>query len=359
MGVGKNQHFAGLGANAVVQRILDAAQSLFVHVHVAQHMRRKLALGIKAPAFALKINSAKIHGRDSIGFFRWNLPGNPCEGVRTGDARGDFVRRNFQHLPQKPRHHVRIGNFGGHSERRIHRHAHRQRIHVAVKNFRAARSYIDNQSLLVLRAGIIFAVAEQLQVGQPSEHRSGPQQGEGRYDRDPGPGTSQIHNFAGKSVPGQPWGAGTSVWPGGSGSPFKLFLPFAHSDGLRKIPKWIGFANGQSPAADCVSAARSLLLRRARSAGRPCLGQHRVRRQIHRRNLRRNRSRESKLAARDHVNAFRRAQSRHFQFQFLVQFAGLGALAAQRFQLVAQLNRLKVLPGVKESAQRDQRAERN
>ena len=66
-----------------------------------------------------------------------------------------------------------------------------------------------------------------------------------------------------------------------------------------------------------------------------------------------------KLPPRNHVDAFRRAQARHFQFQFLIEFGGLRALAAQRFELVAQLDRLEMLPGIQKGAQGDQSAQRN
>ena len=71
------------------------------------------------------------------------------------------------------------------------------------------------------------------------------------------------------------------------------------------------------------AAVRSLSLR-CRSVCRARLRQNRIRRKVHRSHLTRNGSRQPQLAARDHVDAFRGAQSRHFQFEFLIKFGGLG-----------------------------------
>ena len=71
----------------------------------------------------------------------------------------------------------------GTAKRGIHRHAHGQRVQVAVKNFGAACADFDNQPLLVLRAGVIFAVAEKLQVGQASQCRPGPDRRQGSHNQ--------------------------------------------------------------------------------------------------------------------------------------------------------------------------------
>ncbi|HEX3371894.1 MAG TPA: hypothetical protein VHS08_05220 [Candidatus Acidoferrales bacterium] len=47
-------------------------------------------------------------------------------------------------------------------------------MHVAVKDFSAARAHVHNQALLMLRAGIIFAVTEDLQVGETTAYGPGP-----------------------------------------------------------------------------------------------------------------------------------------------------------------------------------------
>ena len=88
--------------------------------------------------------------------------------MRGGNLGGDFVGWDFQHLAEQARHHIGVGNFRGHREGRIHWDTHCQRIHVAVKNFSAARAHIHDEPLLMLCPGIVFAVAEELQVGQAS-----------------------------------------------------------------------------------------------------------------------------------------------------------------------------------------------
>ena len=199
--IGQDQHFARLAANGVVERVLDSSQPFLVDVHVTQHVRGEFAFRIEPSAFPLEINPAQIHRGNAVRFFRRQFSRNPRKGMRAGNPRGDFVGGNVQHFADQARHHIGVGNFRGHGEGRIHGNAHRQRIHVAVKNFGAARADIHDEPLLVLRAGIIFAVAEQLQVGQPSEHRPGPYRREGSYNHDPGPGTAKIHIFAGNSGP--------------------------------------------------------------------------------------------------------------------------------------------------------------
>src|SRR5260221_2511137 len=75
--------------------------------------------------------------------------------------------------------------------------------------------------------------------------------------------------------------------------------------------------------------------------------------QIHGSHLARYGRGQTKLTPRDDVDASGRAQARHFQFEFLIEFRGLGTLTAQRFELIAELDRLEMLPGIKESAQGD------
>ena len=103
--------------------------------------------------------------------------------MRGREARGNFLGRDFQHFADEPRNHVRIGDLRWNRERGIHRHAHGQRIHVAVENFGAACADLHDQPLLVLRAGIIFAVAEELQVGKASQCRPGPKRRQGSHNQ--------------------------------------------------------------------------------------------------------------------------------------------------------------------------------
>src|SRR6266478_2123688 len=100
----------------------------------------------------------------------------------------------------------------------------------------------------------------------------------------------------------------------------------------------------------------SLRRRCARSAR---FGQHSAGRQIHRSHLAGHWRGQAKLTPRDDVDASRRAQTRYFQFEFLIEFRGLGTLAAQRFELVAELDRLEMLPGIQECTQADHSAQQN
>ena len=72
--------------------------------------------------------------------------------MRSRQARGNFVGRNVQDLADQTRDHVGIGDLRGNRKRGIHRHAHGQRIQVAVEDLGAAGADIDNQPLLMLRA---------------------------------------------------------------------------------------------------------------------------------------------------------------------------------------------------------------
>ncbi len=122
--------------------------------------------------------------------------------MRAGDTRRDFVGRNIQHLADQPRDHVGIRNFRGHREGRIHAGTLiASGFMLRSKNLRAARAHVHDQPLLMLRTGIIFSIADKLQVGQTPEHRPGPYRREGGYDDDPAPGTAKIHIFAGNSGP--------------------------------------------------------------------------------------------------------------------------------------------------------------
>ena len=74
---------------------------------------------------------------------------NECEAARRVAISSGGT---FQDLADQARHHVRIGNLRGNRKGGIHRHAHGQRIQVAIKDLGAAGADFDNQPLLVLCA---------------------------------------------------------------------------------------------------------------------------------------------------------------------------------------------------------------
>jgi hypothetical protein len=115
-------------------------------------VRGKFPLGIEAPAFALEINSAQIHGSNSLHFIRRQLARDPREGTRTRKTRGNLLGRNAQNFGEQPRHHVRIGNLRWDGEGGVHGDAHGQRVEIAVKDLRAPCAHFHDRSLLMLRA---------------------------------------------------------------------------------------------------------------------------------------------------------------------------------------------------------------
>ena len=121
------------------------------------------------------------------------FPGEPCVSARRIQMREDVVGGRAENSGEQMRDHVRIGDFRWHREAGVHRHAHRQRLVVAVENIRAARTDFHDQPLLVLGAIQKIAVAEQLQVGQPDQRRSHPERRNTGHQKNPAAGTSQIH----------------------------------------------------------------------------------------------------------------------------------------------------------------------
>src|SRR6266481_2815758 len=71
----------------------------------------------------------------------------------------------------------------GHRECRIHRDAHRQRVHVAVVDCPALGRDFDHALLLAVRPGHVFAVKEKLQVSQPPKNGRHPHEREARNNQ--------------------------------------------------------------------------------------------------------------------------------------------------------------------------------
>jgi hypothetical protein len=68
-------------------------------------------------------------------------------------------------------------------------------VHIAVVDHAAVRAYFHGALLLAFRAVEVFALAEKLQVSEPSERGSRPQDGQPRYDQEPDAWTLPIHCF--------------------------------------------------------------------------------------------------------------------------------------------------------------------
>ncbi len=72
---------SGLAVQLVVKLALDAAQALVVRSHVADHLRRQFALGIKTLRFLLEVNAAQIQRADAVCRFRVRLARHPAKSA--------------------------------------------------------------------------------------------------------------------------------------------------------------------------------------------------------------------------------------------------------------------------------------
>ena len=90
----------------------------------------------------------------------------------------------------------------------------------------------------------------------------------------------------------------------------------------------------------------------------PRLRHHRIAR-IRRTLLPRRRHRQTKMLPRIIINPPRRPQSRIFHMQLLIQLERLRPRRLQLFQLIVNLNALKMLPGVAQQTSRHRRANRH
>ena len=167
----EDQHAPGLAADAVVELVFDSADALFVDIHVAENGGGQVALGIKALVLFLKIDAAQIELPDARHGVRRQLAGDPHEGTRGAEPRGDFIRRQTdQHGRQQAAPRDRwIGDLRRHGEAGIDRRAHGQLLQIAVEDIRALGADFDDVLLLPLGAGQEIAIAEQLQIGQARE----------------------------------------------------------------------------------------------------------------------------------------------------------------------------------------------
>ena len=77
-----DQHATRFSSQAGIVAALQACQAFIVHAHIAQHLRRKLALGIKPLRFLLEINPFQIQSAHPAGGFRIYFSRHPAEGAR-------------------------------------------------------------------------------------------------------------------------------------------------------------------------------------------------------------------------------------------------------------------------------------
>src|SRR6266851_589617 len=172
--VGHHDDFFALSSNLAIQFVFNPAQALFIQIDEAQYMRSEIALRIDALIFLLEVHALQIQRLHRILLVWRQLPRDPYKGTRRLQASFKQFTWNSQDAGQQPRRQLLVAKLGGHRKRRIHRDAHRQRVHIAVEDRAALRCDFDHALLLPLRPGHIFAVKEKLQVSQTPKNGAHP-----------------------------------------------------------------------------------------------------------------------------------------------------------------------------------------
>ena len=166
-GIDGDEFLAGNAAQIVVKLAFQPAQALVVSADIAEHMRRQLALGIKALRLLAKVNAAEIQLANAFRGVGVDLALDESEVAIRLQPGNDLLRIHVENFAEEYGRGLLIMNFAGDSEHRININRHRQRITVAIVDVAAARLYRDGAILLALRAQHEVAVLDDLQPHQP------------------------------------------------------------------------------------------------------------------------------------------------------------------------------------------------
>ena len=153
LGIGFNQQLARPAPNGLFVAQLHAGQPVVVHAYVAEHVRRQLPLGIKPLVFLLGVDALQIQLADAGRFPVGDLALDPTEEPVSLELPPQIPFPHVQHRRQKLGGGFGIGNLAGNRENRVHLHAHRQRVEVAVVNNAPHRAHFDGAFLLA--AGLV------------------------------------------------------------------------------------------------------------------------------------------------------------------------------------------------------------
>src|SRR5579859_1554251 len=164
--------FSALTANLSVQLVLDAAESFFVQIDKAQHMRCKIALRIESLVFLLEIDALQVQRGDRFCFFGRQLSRYPYKRARGFEACFELFLRLPYHSGKQPGGEMFINNLGRDPERGVHGNAHRQWFPIPVVDGAALGGYLDGSLLLTMSGAKISAMAEKWKVREPPEDRN-------------------------------------------------------------------------------------------------------------------------------------------------------------------------------------------
>ena len=180
-----NHQLAGLALELLVELPLQAAQSLIVGAHVPQNLRRQFTLWIKTLRFFLEVDALQIQRADALNHFGIGLSRHPAKGLvgaAVGEHDAGIVFRDARNQADGI---GKVGSFRGHHEGRVHLDGHRQLTSSAIVDNAAFRRKIKAALLLVLRAALEIAVAENLEIDQPQTDRQQPQAKQSRQGVEP------------------------------------------------------------------------------------------------------------------------------------------------------------------------------
>ena len=147
--------------------MLDAALAGILHADRAQHLRRQIARGIKTLRLFLEMNPLQLQRIDALDGLVVGLARHPAERLVRAAVRQHHVVVIAGDARDERNRGGKIFDFGGHGERGIDQHRHRQLVAGAVVDDSALGGQRNRPLLLVSRLLDEPAVAENLQVDQP------------------------------------------------------------------------------------------------------------------------------------------------------------------------------------------------
>ena len=173
-GVDRDLHAAGLAAQLFVISALDAAQAAIVGAHIAEHLCRQFALGIKAFRFFLEMDSLQIQSTNALDGLGIGFACDPAKRFVSAAISQDEARVFTRNACDQRDRIGKVGHLAGHGKGRIHHDGHGQFVALAVEDNAALGGHVDRTLLLVVGALLEIAVAEDLQIDQTQADHAQP-----------------------------------------------------------------------------------------------------------------------------------------------------------------------------------------
>ena len=207
-------HAAGNAVQLRIELLLQAAQPVVVHAHIAQHLRGNFVVRIKALELFLEVDALEALILDQLpdagSGIRRDAPRNPGKAAPGFQTAGNLLLGGLRVVGvgvhdrgQCAGGRLLVVDFGGHGKDGVHLHGHGQLAQVAVIEHAAARSHLKGALLLLVGALHKLLVAHHLEPEEAQDNQNGPKQKKQAYK----PEARQLHRHGARCSVAVPAGS--------------------------------------------------------------------------------------------------------------------------------------------------------